>query len=249
LPSPIPSTINTVGFLVTFIITISNENYIFTEDFFLNFFAGHLGGADVSLASTIQHFKIIYNTITSRRHLLSDIEVEVSFYVVADTTDLGYANSDEFEEALTADITAVTSSGNLTSALSSDCNCTTTTTSTTISAVQNFPTFVPTPVPTSVPTSIPTPSPTPVPTSIPTPVPTTVPTPLPTSVPTSAPTQTLRGFNDCICVTDRWIAKLKKYCPGISSHFESGCASDLTSTDLQDFVDECPQLSTTFFIP
>jgi len=110
-----------------------------------------------------------------------------------------------------------------------------------------LPSLPPSPVPSPQPSQVPTLGPTPSPTPGPSPVPTLVPTPTPTPVPTPGPTEALRGYKDCVCMTDRWIAKLKIYCPSIAQHFSSGCLESLTTADIEGFFDQCPPLRSLYF--
>jgi len=111
----------------------------------------------------------------------------------------------------------------------------------------SLPSLVPTPVPTLVPSSQPSPLPTLVPSLEPTPTPTSDPTPVPSSVPSPLPTEQLRGYKDCVCFTDRWIARLQQHCPAISHHFESGCLEGGVSMEKwAGFVDYCPPLRGAF---
>ena len=46
--------------------------------------------------------------------------------------------------------------------------------------------------------------------------------PAPSPVPTPVPTVPLRGMRDCVCMSERWIAKLNIHCPEVAKHFDSG---------------------------
>jgi hypothetical protein len=110
------------------------------------------------------------------------------------------------------------------------------------------PTPLPSETPTSLPSSLPTILPTEVPTSVPTEVPTTLPTHVPTPVPTSSPTTVLRGYQQCVCVTAGVARKLKSWCPGIAGRFDGeSCLSNVTNVELEELVESCPPLQTTFF--
>ena len=89
--------------------------------------------------------------------------------------------------------------------------------------------------------------PSPLPTALPSPLPTALPTPVPTPAPTYSPTATLRGYQNCFCLTEQWIRDLNVYCPSLSKHFDEGCTYNMTTTKMQSFFDECPPLRTEFF--
>ena len=72
--------------------------------------------------------------------------------------------------------------------------------------------------------------------------------PAPSPVPTPVPTVPLRGMRDCVCMSERWIAKLNIHCPEVAKHFDSGCLTNMTTAVIESFVEKCPPLRTEFFV-